>query len=121
MNRDIIKKVEQDLRNYPLWLLNVELPGLGRTTDWSKVYVRVINKSSLVENIAIDNDEIERKVNIITGVLAYLDPIKKKVIEEFYFRNKSWDEILEELSISKSTLYAAKRYALSSFATALAY
>ncbi|MGU8264232.1 DUF1492 domain-containing protein [Clostridium perfringens] len=122
IGKEVKKLVEEDLENYPLWLINTELPGLGSATDWTKVYTKLSSPGSYIEGIVVRDEEIKRKVEIITGVLMFLNPLQKQLIEEWYFRDmKCRDQILKELMISEGTFYRERNKALKKFVIALGY
>lgn len=122
IGKKVKKLVEEDLENYPLWLINTELPGLGSATDWTKVYTKLSSPGSYIEGIVVRDEEIKRKVEIITGVLMFLNPLQKQLVEEWYFRDmKCRDQILKELMISEGTFYRERNKALKKFIIALGY
>lgn len=122
IGKEVKKLVEEDLENYPLWLINTELPGLGSATDWTKVYTKLSSPGSYIEGIVVRDEEIKRKVEIITGVLMFLNPLQKQLVEEWYFRDmKCRDQILKELMISEGTFYRERNKALKKFIIALGY
>lgn len=122
IGKEVKKIVEEDLENYPLWLINTELPGLGSATDWTKVYTKLSSPGSYIEGIVVRDEEIKRKVEIITGVLMFLNPLQKQLVEEWYFRDmKCRDQILKELMISEGTFYRERNKALKKFIIALGY
>lgn len=117
------KYVENDLRDYPYWLIAMETPNLGYPTKWG-----VTEKSSLpwersyVEKNVLDDMEKRWKVDVITKVLSKLDKKSKKIIEEWYFRDTSnREEILRELEIDKNKFYYYRNRALKKFMIALGY
>ena len=122
IGKEVKKLVEEDLENYPLWSINTELPGLGSATDWTKVYTKISSPGSYIEGIVVRDEEIKRKVEIITGVLMFLNPLQKQLVEEWYFRDmKCRDQILKELMISEGTFYRERNKALKKFIIALGY
>lgn len=122
IGKEVKKLVEEDLENYPLWLINTELPGIGSATDWTKVYTKLSSPGSYIEGIVVRDEEIKRKVEIITGVLMFLNPLQKQLVEEWYFRDmKCRDQILKELMISEGTFYRERNKALKKFIIALGY
>lgn len=122
IGKEVKKLVEEDLENYPLWLINTELPGLGSATDWTKAYTKISSPGSYIEGIVVRDEEIKRKVEIITGVLMFLNPLQKQLVEEWYFRDmKCRDQILKELMISEGTFYRERNKALKKFIIALGY
>ncbi len=111
--KEVKKLVEED---------NTELPGLGSATDWTKVYTKLSSPGSYIEGIVVRDEEIKRKVEIITGVLMFLYPLQKQLVEEWYFRDmKCRDQILKELMISEGTFYRERNKALKKFVIALGY
>ncbi|KOA86399.1 nitroreductase [Clostridium botulinum] len=115
------KKVENDLKNYPYWLIAIESTGLGYPTRWSGEASSKTNVSFIEENV-IDDIEKERKVNCITGVLERLDNNSKKIIEEGYFRDTyNREELQQELGLNKNKFYYFKNRALEKFMVALNY
>ncbi|EHK2400130.1 DUF1492 domain-containing protein [Clostridium perfringens] len=122
IGKEVKKLVEEDLENYPLWLINTELPGLGSATDWTKVYKKISSSGSYIEGLIIKDEVMKRKVEIITGVLMFLNPLQKQLVEEWYFRDmKCRDQILKELMISEGTFYRERNKALKKFIIALGY
>lgn len=118
------KYVENDLRDYPYWLIAIETPNLGYPTKWGVT----IEKSSLpwersyVEKNVLDDMEKRWKVDVITKVLSKLDKKSKKIIEEWYFRDTSnREEILRELEIDKNKFYYYRNRALKKFMIVLGY
>ena len=104
IGKEVKKLVEEDLENYPLWLIKISSPG------------------SYIEGIVVRDEEIKRKVEIITGVLMFLNPLQKQLVEEWYFRDmKCRDQILKELMISEGTFYRERNKALKKFIIALGY
>ena len=122
MNKENVRKlVEEDLSNYPFWLLSERMPGLGSPTHWDK---KGYSGTSSVEYSLINDERIAWKIKIIELVIHTLDERSKKIIETRYFRDRDdfcIIEIIEELNISKTTLYALRNRALDKFAVALRY
>ncbi|CAG7841170.1 hypothetical protein CLOHAE12215_02594 [Clostridium haemolyticum] len=116
------KKVENDLKSYPYWLIAIESTGLGYPTRWSGEATTGNSINSFVEENVIDDIEKERKVNCITGVLARLDKNSKKIIEEGYFRDiYTREQLQQELGLNKNKFYYFKNRALEKFMVALSY
>lgn len=118
------KYVENDLRDYPYWLIAMETPNLGYPTKWGVT----TEKSSLpwersyVEKNVIDDMEKRWKVDVITKVLSKLDKKSKKIIEEWYFRDTyTREELQEELVIDKNKFYYYRNRTLKKFMIALGY
>lgn len=116
------KKVENDLKNYPFWLIALESTGLGYPTRWSAKASTSKNNSSFLEESVLKDLEKERKVNTITTVLTKLDSVSKELVEKWYFRDSySRDEILKVLKMSKNKFYLYRDRALKKFMIALKY
>jgi len=96
--------------------------GLGYPTRWG-TSSDGSSISSYVEESAIDDIIRQKKVEIITAVLANLDKASKEIIEERYFRNNYSDvnELIEALNLSKTAYYKSEKKAIKNFATALGY
>jgi len=121
--REARRKVENDLRNYPYWLLAENAAGLGTPTRWDIITNKSLN-NSVVENSAIKNEEINNKVMLIEGVLDMLDSRSKAIIEKKYFACKEQFDIqaiLKEFNITINAFYVIRNRALDKFAVALRY
>ncbi|MBN3360476.1 nitroreductase [Clostridium sporogenes] len=126
VNRKMFKKykrnVENDLRNYPYWLLAIETPGLGSPNRWGQVSQHSYSKISTVEEDMLKDMEKRWKVDVITKVLTLLLPTSKKIIEEWYFRDGiKREELLKELDIDKNKFYFYRDIALEKFMVSLGY
>lgn len=115
-------KAEGELRNYPYYLISLELPGLGEATKWDKIKVKGNNPGSSTEKILIENEHMRTVVNAIEYVYDRLDDTSKKIIDLFYYRD-DWEikDIQEELRIDKNRFYKLKRKALYKFMIVLGY
>jgi len=105
-------KTEGELRNYPYYLISLELPGLGEATKWDKIKVKGNNPGSSMRTV----------VNAIEYVYDRLDDTSKKIVDLFYYRD-DWEikDIQEELKIDKNRFYKLKRNALYKFMIVLGY
>ncbi|MBO0537925.1 nitroreductase [Clostridium botulinum] len=126
MNKKVYEKykknVENDLRNYPYWLLAIETPGLGAPNRWGQVSQSGYFKTSTVEEDMIKDMERRWKVDVITKVLKNLDNESKKIIEEWYFRDiMTREEIQESLNLDKNKFYYFRNRTLKKFMAALNY
>ncbi len=72
------KNVENDLRNYPYWLLAIETPGLGSPNRWGQIKQNGYSHTSTVEEDMLRDMEKSWKVDVITRVLGQIDPTSKK-------------------------------------------
>lgn len=121
--KEIRKLVENDLSNYPFWLLSEEVSGLGSPTRWDKGSKGYSGTSS-VEHSVMQDQKILWKINVIEAVLDRLDAKSKKIIEERYFRCReefSLNKLAMELYISTAQIYNLRNKALDKFAIALRY
>ncbi|NFJ83920.1 nitroreductase [Clostridium botulinum] len=115
------KSVENDLRNYPYWLLAIETPGLGSPNRWGQVKSGYFKTSTVEEDMLRDMKK-SWKVDVITKVLGQLDPKSKKIIEEWYFRDiMTREEIQESLNLDKNKFYYYRNRTLKKFMAALNY
>jgi len=116
------KNVENDLRNYPYWLLAIETPGLGSPNRWGQIKQNGYSHTSTVEEDMLRDMEKSWKVDVITKVLGQIDPTSKKIIEEWYFRDiMTREEIQESLSLDKNKFYYFRNRTLKKFMAALNY
>ncbi|MCJ8173962.1 nitroreductase [Clostridium botulinum] len=116
------KNVENDLRNYPYWLLAIETPGLGSPNRWGEINQNKYNHTSTVEEDMLRDMEKSWKVDVITKVLGQLDPTSKKIIEEWYFRDiMTREQIQESLNLDKNKFYYYRNRTLKKFMAALNY
>jgi ArpU family phage transcriptional regulator len=117
-------KIENDLKNYPYWLIAIETPNLGYPTKWGVITEKSTLpwERSYVEKDALDDIEKRWKVDVITKVLSKLDDKSKKIIEEWYFRDTTTrEELLEQLQLDKNKFYYYRNRALGNFMVALGY
>ena len=121
MYRKIKIKVEDDLRNYPYYLISIEAPGLGAAVNPE----RVVHKSSnndIVGNSVVDIEYKKIIVDSVNYVYDRLDVDSRKIIDHSYFiDDKTNKEIMEELKIDKNKFYKTKEKALYKFAIGLGY
>lgn len=126
INKEDYKKlkggVERELRNYPYYLITLEMPGLGAATNWNEIKTKSAHPGSRTERSVIDNEHGKYIVNGIEYVYDRLDDISKRIMDLFYFRD-DWaiDEILKELHIEKNKFYKLKSRALNKFIIVLGY
>ena len=67
LTKEIIHKIESDLRKYPDWILRIEAAGLGITSNTYKDF-KTYDFKSLVEKSAEYDEEIKRKIIAIESV-----------------------------------------------------
>ncbi|WP_434302582.1 nitroreductase [Clostridium botulinum] len=117
------KSVENDLRNYPYWLLAIETPGLGSPNRWGQIKQQNgYSHTSTVEEDMLRDMKKSWKVDVITKVLGQLDPKSKKIIEEWYFRDiMTREEIQVSLNLDKNKFYYYRNRTLKKFMAALNY
>ncbi len=115
-------KAEGELRNYPYYLISLELPGLGEATKWDEIKVKGNTQGSPTEKSIIKSEYMRTVVNAINYVYDRLDDTSKKIIDLFYYRD-DWEvkDIQEELRIDKNRFYRLKRNALYKFMIVLGY
>ncbi|WP_294344195.1 DUF1492 domain-containing protein [uncultured Clostridium sp.] len=118
--KDVKKRVEDELRNYPFYIISLDMSGLGTAVNPSKT----INKyavTDIVANTVISEEYRRDIVNRIEYVYDRLNIESKKVIDLAYFQGLKRDEILKELTINKNKYYKVKNEALKKFSIAFGY
>ena len=73
----------------------------------------LLNNAKLCEGSAFDHMAYEETLNEIRGLLHYLPLSQRRVVVMRFYRNKSYKEIAETLSISINTALGRMRYALN--------
>jgi hypothetical protein len=121
--REAKKQVEEDLKNYPYWLIAIETPNLGSPVRWDLVKSKGASTGgSCVEMSAMEEIRRQWKVDVITGVLTKLDSKSKEIIEEWYFRELvNREELEKQIDVDKNKYYYLKNRALRKFMVALGY
>ena len=122
LTKEIIHKIENDLRKYPDWILRVEAAGLGITSSAYKDF-KTYDFKSLVEKSAEYDEEIKRKIIAIESVYdKRLSEKRKKLIDLRYFQNEPRYVVMQELNIKdKNEYYRIRDWAMLSFARVLGY
>lgn len=116
-------EVENDLRNYPFWIISERLSGLGQPVRWDEVYAKTTGGTSSVESSVLHSEAIMRKIRIIEAVIDLIDSDAKKIIEETYFRDPGMniEQLATSLNISGTTVCRVKKKTLEKFIAALGY
>lgn len=120
INKKIFNKmkpfVEDKLKNYPFYLISIEMSGLGTAMPADVIIDKNISPSDPVGQ-AVVNDQYKRTIlNAINYVYDKLNDDSKIIIDHSYFRDdKSRDEVIDELKISKNKYYSLKNMALYKF------
>ncbi|AJA42513.1 ArpU family transcriptional regulator (endogenous virus) [Clostridium phage phiCT453A] len=116
------RQVENDLRNYPYWLIAMETPNLGYPTRWGEIGQGGYNGTSTVETDMLKDMERKWKVEVISRVLNCLDSKSKTIIEEWYFRDTmTREQIQEEIGLDKNRFYHLRNRTLKKFMIAIGY
>ena len=126
INKEVYKKikkeVENDLRNYPYYLISVETPGLGAAIRPDIIISKSLSPSDPVGKSIVDLEYKRALVNAVGFVYDKLDSNSKRIIECCYFRDDiSVSEVREELQIDKNKYYKLKDNALYKFAIGIGY
>lgn len=126
MNKEIYnkikKEVENDLKNYPYYLISIETPGLGAAIRPDIVIDKNLSPSDPVGKKIVDDEYKRALVNAVGYVYDRLDEQSKRIIECGYFRDDiSVKEVKEELKIDKNKYYKLKEKALYKFALGIGY
>ncbi|BCZ48445.1 hypothetical protein psyc5s11_45120 [Clostridium gelidum] len=120
--KKIKREVENDLRNYPYYLISIETPGLGSSIRPDVVIDKNLSPSDPVSRNAIDNEYKTILVNAVGFVYDKLDTSSKRIIECSYFRDDvTVGEVMEELKIDKNKYYKLKNNSIYKFAMGLCY
>jgi len=120
--KKIKREVENDLRNYPYYLISIETPGLGSSIRPDVVIDKNLSPSDPVGRNAIDNEYKTILVNAVGFVYDKLDKSSKRIIECSYFRDDvTVGEVMEELKIDKNKYYKLKNNSIYKFAMGLCY
>ncbi|MGN2339815.1 nitroreductase [Clostridium cagae] len=118
----IKKEVENDLRNYPYYLISIETPGLGSAIRPDIVINKGLNPSDPVGKSIVDIEYKTALVNAVEFVYDKLDKDSKRIIESSYFRDDlTVGEIRDELQIDKNKYYKLKEKAIYKFAMGIGY
>lgn len=124
LTEEIVKKVENDLRRYPDWILRIETAGLGITNNAMKDY-KSYDFKSLVESSVEYDDETKRKIIAIESVYDNrLNEKRKKLIDLRYFQQEPRWQVMEALGIkkeNKNEYYKIRDFSILSFARVLGY
>ncbi|ACD52562.1 nitroreductase [Clostridium botulinum] len=126
INKEIYKKikreVENDLKNYPYYLISIETPGLGSAIRPDIVINKNLSLSDPVGKSIVDIEYKRALVNAVGFVYDKLDKDSKRIIESSYFRDDlTVGEIREELQIDKNKYYKLKEKAIYKFAMGIGY
>ncbi|WP_252244514.1 MULTISPECIES: nitroreductase [unclassified Clostridium] len=126
INKEIYKKikkeVENDLKNYPYYLISIETPGLGSAIRPDIVINKGLSPSDPVGKSIVDIEYKRALVNAVGFVYDKLDKDSKRIVESSYFRDDlTVGEIREELQIDKNKYYKLKEKAIYKFAMGIGY
>jgi len=126
--QDVFKQTEKRLRAYPILCDNVEelypndiadlkkegAPGRSKSiVFWSSTGGMKMSPEELqqhrIEIVEAKQAADQAEVDVITEALNYIgeDPYKY-IITDYYFENKSIDEIMKDLAISENTVLRNK-------------
>ena len=120
--KKIKKEVENDLKNYPYYLISVETPGLGSAIRPDVIINKNSNPSDPIGKSIVDIEYKRALVNAVGFVYDKLDKSSKRIIECSYFRDDiSVSEVMNELNIDKNKYYKLKESALYKFAMGIGY
>jgi len=120
--RKIKKEVENDLKNYPYYLISVETPGLGSAIRPDVIIDKNLSPADPVGKSVVDIEYKKALVNAVGFVYDRLDTNSKRIIECCYFRDDiSVGEVRDELKIDKNKYYKLKENALYKFAIGIGY
>lgn len=121
INRQLYKKmkpfVEEKLRDYPYYLMSIEMSGLGSAVPPNVIIDKSLAPGDPVGKSIVENEYKSTIVNAVNYVLDNkLNSESKVIIENAYFNNlKTRDEVITELNINKNKYYKLKDDALYKF------
>lgn len=118
----IKKEVENDLRNYPYYLISIETPGLGSAIRPDMIIDKNSSPSDPVGKSIVESEYKRALVNAVGYVYDKLDSNSKRIIECGYFRDDiTVKEVIEELKIDKNKYYKLKENSIYKFALGIGY
>lgn len=110
------KKTEKKLKDYPYYIMSIEMPDLRGGTDFGEVTSKTNKFSSSVENSVMDLDYMKNIVKAIDYVLERLDDMSRRIIETAYFRDDiDKEDVQSELMIDRNKYYRLKKKAVEKF------
>ena len=110
------KKTEKKLREYPYYLMSIEMPDLKGGVSFGEVSSKTNKFSSSVENSVMDLEYMKSIVKAIDYVLDRLDDCSRRIIETAYFRDDvDKEDVQDELMIDRNRYYRLKKKALEKF------
>ena len=119
--KKIVKEVEKMLKNYPYYLISIEMPGLGSAIRPDVVIDKNIKSDPVAKEI-VDQEYKRIVVNAIECIYDKLDKDSKKIIDHSYFRDdKTNEEVMLDLKIDRNRYYKLKKNAIYKFAIGLGY
>ena len=120
ITKEQYKKIKKEVENY--YLISIEMPGLGSACRPDLIFDKNISPSDPVGKAIVDQEYKRIIVNAINYVYDKLDNDSKKVVDYSYFRDdKTNQEVIEELKISKNRFYEIKKKAINKFMIGLRY
>ena len=113
-----IQKLENEIENLEVKYINAQnYEDTGRGNSVSNVVETNVIKKIEIENEKLNLLRIEKnKVENIELYLSVLTATEKLVIEERYFKGKSWRDIASCLSYSESAVKKKRRNAIKKIA-----
>ncbi len=111
--------IECKLREYPYYLMSVEMPGLGSAIAPDVIINRSSSPSDIVGSSVVNNEYKKIVVDAVNYIYDKLDKESKTIIDNTYFTGiKSREELINELKISRKRYYKLKNNALYKFGIA---
>lgn len=116
------KKVEEELRNYPYYIISMDMSGLGGAVNPTVIINKNSSPSDPVSRQVVNEEYKKTIVNIIEFIYDKLDSDSKKLIDLYYYRTDfTKDEIMNEMNIDRNKFYTLKRNALKKFMIGFGY
>lgn len=124
LEKEIVEKIEKDLRCYPDWIIRLDVGGLGIPSRNMVVGGTPPQgfSGSYVEDEMEVSEEIKRKVAVIEAVYDRLHGRVKDIVELRYFQDYGRDEVIQMTQVSsKRQYYNLRDRAMVCFARAFGY
>ncbi len=96
--REMIAEMEQEMAE---WAMTPLLDGMPKGTDTADPTFCKAVRLGEVPEIAMSR----RVVRAVEGVYARCGPMKKRVMEEYFFRRRAYQEVCRSLNLEKSAVY----------------
>jgi DNA-directed RNA polymerase specialized sigma subunit len=111
-NKQIAKRVEAALYNYPMWKVNSE------QLQFFHRGISAESKDTLerpIEGLGIRRIDYISHINLIEATLSVLSPLQQAFVRQRYFKRKPFKIIAEELAVTERHLYRIRQQIIRLF------